>query len=79
MKLNKLNEDSLQEAVELVTSILHQAVDDGEVRQFALPDGEGMEYILEDWELLILYGDLDNTEDNFGEFVWQYNENHGLD
>ena len=78
MKLNKLNEDSLQEAVELVTSILHQAVDDDNFH-FTLPDGEGMEYILEAWELLILYGDLDNTEDNFGEFVCQYNQNHELE
>lgn len=71
MKQN-LNEDSLHEAVELIAKILWEAINDDNFH-FTLPPGGEVSDVFKSWDLLVTFGDLDDNDGNFSEFVHHYN------
>jgi len=76
MSRTKLNKNSLYEAVMLISNVI-----DGAIHECWRSDEykEERTEIRKAWELICTFGDLDDTEDVFDEFVWHYNVNHKLE
>ena len=76
LNIGKLDENSLVEAVNLIDNTIVAALE-------ACYTSEGFEdlreEIIEAWDLICCFGDLGDSQDLFGEFVWQYNKDRGYD
>tara|TARA_B100000927_G_scaffold34207_1_gene24617 strand:- start:2680 stop:2919 length:240 start_codon:yes stop_codon:yes gene_type:complete len=76
LNIGKLDENSLVEAVNLIDNVIEDALE-------ACYQSEGIEdlreKIRESWDLICSFGDLGDSQDLFGEFVWQYNKDRGYD
>ena len=75
-RTEKLTENSLKEAVTLINETLEAGIE-----ACYQSDGYGhlVQEIIEAWDLIICFGDLDDSDDTFGEFYYQYNKNNGLE
>ena len=76
MTEEKLTSESLGNAVELITDTIYEAMDE------LYPDKESWPHkqsVYEAWNLLCMFGDLDDNDGVFDEFAYQYNKNHGLE
>ena len=85
LNIGKLENDSLEKAVDLVEDFLaagSKAAENGEieVKQIggAINNSPSSE-VWDAWNLLMHYGDLGDTQDMFPEFVHQYNTDRGYD
>jgi len=76
LNIGKLDENSLEEAIGVIDNLIVAAIE-------ACYTSEGFENhkeeIREAWDLIYSFGDLGDSQDLFGEFVWQYNKNRGYD
>ena len=85
LNIGKLENDSLEKAVDLVEDFLAagiKAAENGEIEVKQIggainnsPSGE----VWNAWNLLMHYGDLGDTQDIFHEFVHQYNTDRGYE
>lgn len=80
MTKEKLTNESLEKARELIQTVLSDAIKDRESSPtFSYEDSVEIESIWNAWDLLIMFGDLDDNDGVFDEFAYQYNKNHGLE
>lgn len=80
MSKEKLSSDSLENARDLIQTVISNAIKDRESSPtFSYEDSLEIESIWDAWELLIMFGDLDDGAGLFDEFAYQYNEVHGLE
>ena len=76
MTEEKLTSESLGNAVELITETIYEAMDK------LYPDKESWPHrrsVYHAWNLLCMFGDLDDNDGVFEEFAYQYNQVHGLE
>ncbi len=69
LNIGKLDENSLEEAIGVIDKLV----------EAAMKIAENDEEIREAWDLIYSFGDLGDSQDLFGEFVWQYNKDRGYD
>jgi hypothetical protein len=80
MNKEKLTSDSLENARILIQTVISSAIKDRQSGpSFTLEDSEEIESIWNAWNLLCVFGDLDDNDGMFDEFAYQYNKNHGLE
>ena len=69
LNIGKLDENSLEEAIGVIDKLV----------EAAMKIAENDEEIREAWDLIYSFGDLGDSQDLFGEFVWQYNKDRGYE
>ena len=69
LNIGKLDENSLEEAIGVIDKLV----------EAAMKIAENDEEIREAWDLIYSFGDLGDSQDLFGEFVWHYNKDRGYD
>ena len=80
MTEEKLTSDSLENARNLIQTVISSAIKDRESSPtFSYEDSLEIESIWNAWDLLIVFGDLDDNDGMFDEFAYQYNQVHGLE
>lgn len=72
-----LERDSLSEAVELISATIGAAIEacysEGSNRDDGGEWADHRKQIWNAWELLCMFGDLYDRDDNYGEFAYQWN------
>ena len=76
MSKKKLTSESLENARILIQQTIYEAMDE----MYTSPElWEHRKEVYEAWNLLCEFGNLDDLEDIFEEYAYQYNRNHGLE
>ena len=76
MSEEKLTSESLEKATELIKNTIYEAMD----KIYLHPeDWEHKLSVYQAWNLLCVFGDLEDNEGIFDEFAYQYNQVHGLE
>ena len=76
MTEEKLTSESLGNAVELITETIYEAMDKLYTDPASWPHRRD---VYQAWNLLCMFGNLDDNDGVFEEFAYQYNEVHGLE
>jgi hypothetical protein len=76
MTEEKLTSESLGNALELITDTIYEAMDKLYPEKGSWPHKKR---VYEAWNLLCMFGDLDDNDGVFDEFAYQYNQVHGLE
>ena len=76
MTKEKLTSESLENARILIQQTIYEAMDE----MYTSPElWEHRKEVYEAWNLLCVFGDLEDNEGTFEEFAYHYNKNHGLE
>mgnify|MGYP001392403964 CR=1 FL=1 len=76
LNIGKLDENSLEKAVGLIDNTIVAALE----ACYTSRDFEDLRAeIIVAWDLIYCFGDLGDSQDLFGEFLWQYNKDRGYE